>query len=146
MSRPPLGGGRSHPQCRSCLHRTKSPVAQLGTSKCCWPLRAVASPHSAVISMNAPAAGIAPPSPTTAVAIDTPKCQTAARERWIATSKRTSPHALCPCGLHTSSPARATGPQNKKVIYDLLFRASARRQRLPRCDQLIIQRDDPRNL
>jgi hypothetical protein len=88
MSRPPLGGGRSHPQCRSCLHRTKSPVAQLGTSKCCWPLRAVASPHSAVISMNAPAAGIAPPSPTTAVAIDTPKCQTAARERWIAAPQR----------------------------------------------------------
>src|SRR6266404_8559858 len=35
------------------------------TSKCCWPLRAVAPPHSAVISISAPAAGIAPPSLTT---------------------------------------------------------------------------------
>src|SRR6266436_3819144 len=55
-----------------------------------------------------------------------PKCQTAARERWIAARQRellptryvhvvfTLPHRLVPLVL-----------QNKKVIYDLLFRASA---------------------
>ena len=39
------------------------------TSKCCWPLRGVVPPHSAVISMSAPAAGIVPPSRITAAAI-----------------------------------------------------------------------------
>src|ERR1700681_517587 len=55
-----------------------------------------------------------------------PKCQTAARERWIAARQKellptryvhvvfTLPHRLVPLVL-----------QNKKVIYDLLFRASA---------------------
>ncbi len=55
-----------------------------------------------------------------------PKCQTAARERWIAARRRellptryvhvvfTLPRELAPLAL-----------QNKKVIYDLLFRASA---------------------
>src|SRR6267143_1817121 len=55
-----------------------------------------------------------------------PKCQTAARERWIAARQRellptryvhvvfTLPQQLAPLAL-----------QNKKVIYDLLFRASA---------------------
>src|SRR6202167_951096 len=55
-----------------------------------------------------------------------PKCQTAARERWIAARQRellptryvhvvfTLPPQLAPLAL-----------QNKKVIYDLLFRASA---------------------
>jgi hypothetical protein len=55
-----------------------------------------------------------------------PKCQTAARERWIAARQRellptryvhvvfTLPHRLAPLAL-----------QNKKVIYDLLFHASA---------------------
>ena len=55
-----------------------------------------------------------------------PKCQTAARERWIAARRRellptryvhvvfTLPPQLAPLAL-----------QNKKVIYDLLFRASA---------------------
>jgi hypothetical protein len=55
-----------------------------------------------------------------------PKCQTAARERWIAARQRellptryvhvvfTLPHRLASLAL-----------QNKKVIYDLLFRASA---------------------
>jgi hypothetical protein len=40
-------------------------------SRSCWPSRAVAPPHSAVISMNAPVADIVPPSRTTAVAIGT---------------------------------------------------------------------------
>ena len=55
-----------------------------------------------------------------------PKCQTAARERWIAARRRellptrylhvvfTLPHRLAPLVL-----------QNKKVLYDLLFRTSA---------------------
>ena len=55
-----------------------------------------------------------------------PKCQTAAREQWIAARQRellptryvhvvfTLPHRLAPLAL-----------QNKKVLYDLLFRASA---------------------
>ena len=55
-----------------------------------------------------------------------PKCQTAARERWIAARRRellptrylhvvfTLPHRLVPLVL-----------QNKKVLYDLLFRTSA---------------------
>jgi Putative transposase/Transposase zinc-binding domain len=55
-----------------------------------------------------------------------PKCQTAARERWIAARRRellptryvhvvfTLPHRLAPLAL-----------QNKKLIYDLLFRTSA---------------------
>jgi Putative transposase/Transposase zinc-binding domain len=55
-----------------------------------------------------------------------PKCQIAARERWIAARQRellptryvhvvfTLPHRLAPLAL-----------QNKKVLYDLLFRASA---------------------
>src|SRR5467141_5284100 len=55
-----------------------------------------------------------------------PKCQTAARERWIAGRRRdllptryvhvvfTLPRELAPLAL-----------QNKKVLYDLLFRASA---------------------
>src|SRR5271169_2523235 len=55
-----------------------------------------------------------------------PKCQTAARERWIAARRRellparyvhvvfTLPRELAPLAL-----------QNKKFVYDLLFRASA---------------------
>src|ERR1700757_292977 len=55
-----------------------------------------------------------------------PKCQTSARERWIAARRRellptryvhvvfTLPRELAPLAL-----------QNKKVVYDLLFRASA---------------------
>jgi Putative transposase/Transposase zinc-binding domain len=68
-----------------------------------------------------------------------PKCQTAARERWIAARRRellptrylhvvfTLPHHLAPVVL-----------QNKKVIYDLLFRASA--------ETLLEVARDPRHL
>jgi len=68
-----------------------------------------------------------------------PKCQTAARERWIAARQRellptpyvhvvfTLPHQLAPLAL-----------QNKKVIYDLLFRASA--------ETLLEVARDPRHL
>jgi len=68
-----------------------------------------------------------------------PKCQTAARERWIAARQRellptryvhvvfTLPHRLAPLAL-----------QNKRVIYDLLFRASA--------ETLLEVAGDPRHL
>jgi hypothetical protein len=68
-----------------------------------------------------------------------PKCQTAARERWIAARRQellptryvhvvfTLPHRLAPLALH-----------NKKVIYDLLFRASA--------ETLLEVARDPRHL
>jgi putative transposase/transposase-like zinc-binding protein len=68
-----------------------------------------------------------------------PKCQTAARERWIAARQRellptryvhvvfTLPHRLAPLVL-----------QNKKVLYDLLFRASA--------ETLLEVARDPRHL
>src|SRR6267142_1746118 len=68
-----------------------------------------------------------------------PKCQTAARERWIAARQRellptryvhvvfTLPSQLTPLAL-----------QNKKVIYDLLFRASA--------ETLLEVARDPRHL
>ncbi len=51
-------------------------------SKCSWPLRGVAPPRSAVISMNAPAADIAP-SPTTCR-----NRQTWARDRWLAARRQ----------------------------------------------------------
>src|SRR3989449_9018617 len=41
------------------------------------------------------------------------------------TSPGASPNALRPCGLHTSSSFGPLVLQNKKVIYDLLFRTSA---------------------
>jgi len=68
-----------------------------------------------------------------------PKCQTAAREQWIAARQRellptryvhvvfTLPHRLAPLAL-----------QNKKVLYDLLFRASA--------ETLLEVAGDPRHL
>src|ERR1700676_551421 len=68
-----------------------------------------------------------------------PKCQTAAREQWIAARQRellptryvhvvfTLPHRLAPLAL-----------QNKKVLYDLLFRATA--------ETLLEVARDPRHL
>jgi Putative transposase/Transposase zinc-binding domain len=68
-----------------------------------------------------------------------PKCQTSARERWIAARQRellptryvpvvfTLPHRLAPLAL-----------QNQKVLYDLLFRASA--------ETLLEVARDPRHL
>jgi hypothetical protein len=68
-----------------------------------------------------------------------PKCQTAAREQWIAARQRellptryvhvvfTLPHRLAPLAL-----------QNKKILYDLLFRTSA--------ETLLEVAHDPRHL
>jgi hypothetical protein len=89
-------------------------------------LRGVAPPRSAGISMNAPAADIAP-SPITCRNRHCPKCQAGARDRWLAARHQellptryvhvvfTLPRHLAPLVL-----------QNKKVIYDLLFRTSAK--------------------
>ena len=90
--------------------------------------------------MNAPAAGIVPPSPTTAAAIDTarsvrPRPENvgiAARQRELLPTRYvhvvfTLPPQLAPLAL-----------QNKKVIYDLLFRASA--------ETLLEVARDPRHL
>jgi hypothetical protein len=90
-------------------------------------LRGFVPLHSAVISISAPAAGIVPPSPTTAAAIDTARSvKPRPGKHWIAARQRellptryvhvvfTLPPQLAPLAL-----------QNKKVIYDLLFRASA---------------------
>jgi Putative transposase/Transposase zinc-binding domain len=96
------------------------------TSKCCWPSRGVVRPHWAVISMGAPVVGIVPPFRLTCRNRHCPKRQTAAREQWIAARRRellptrylhvafTLPRRLAPLVL-----------QNKKVLYDLLFRTSA---------------------
>jgi hypothetical protein len=68
-----------------------------------------------------------------------PKCQTAARERWIAARRQ---ELLPACYVHvvfTLPPQLAAlALQNKKVIYDLLFRASA--------ETLLEVARDPRHL
>jgi putative transposase/transposase-like zinc-binding protein len=77
--------------------------------------------------MSVPVADIAPPSRITRVENrHCPKCQANARDRWLAARSRellptryvhivfTLPHELGPLTL-----------QNKKVVYDLLFRTSA---------------------
>ena len=109
-------------------------------SKCCGPLRGVVQPHSAAISTSAPRCGYRVTfSYNSCRDRHCPKCQTAARERWIAARQRellptrylhvvfTLPRRLAPLVL-----------QNKKVIYDLLFRASA--------ETLLEVARDPRHL
>src|SRR5882762_7994362 len=94
-------------------------------SKCCGPLHAVVPPHSAVISMSAPAAGIAPSLTTPAVTgtvrnVRPPPGNAGSPDAGENFSRRamcmwsTLPRELAPLAL-----------QNKKVLYDLLFRASA---------------------
>ena len=110
-----------------------------GIPRCCWPWRAAALRHWAAISMSARAVPIGPRFPTTAAATVIPKCQIAARERWIAARRRellptrylhvvfTLPRYLAPLVLH-----------NKKVLYDLLFRSTA--------ETLLEVARDPRHL
>src|SRR6202030_3668317 len=104
-------GGRSHPQRRSCLPRTKSPVAQLeahqGAAGHCavsyrrtrWSSRSVhplwASCHH--LLQQLPQSTLPEVSDRGPGTLDR------------GTSKRTSPDALRPCGLHTSFAARSTG-------------------------------------
>src|SRR5437899_2820198 len=68
-----------------------------------------------------------------------PKCQTAAREQWIAARQRELlPTRYVHVVFTLSSQLAALALQNKKVIYDLLFRASA--------DTLLEVARDPRHL
>src|SRR6266700_2418747 len=68
-----------------------------------------------------------------------PKCQTAARERWIAARQRELLPARYVHVVFTLPPQLAPlALQNKKVIYDLLFRASA--------ETLLEVARDPRHL
>src|SRR5580693_6125303 len=94
-------------------------------SKSYGPFGAVVPPHWAAISINAPAAGIAI-SYNSCRNRHCPKCQASARDRWLQARRRellptryvhvvfTLPRELAPLAL-----------QNKKVVYDLLFRSSA---------------------
>src|SRR2546429_2425331 len=93
----------------------------------CLPLHAVAPPHSAVISMSAPAADIAPPFPITAVAIAIAQ---SARRAPANSGSRPRRRELLPVPyvhiVFTLPPQLAPlALQNKKVIYGLLLRASA---------------------
>jgi Putative transposase/Transposase zinc-binding domain len=68
-----------------------------------------------------------------------PKCQTAARERWIAARQRELlPTRYVHVVFTLPSQLAALALQNKKVIYDLLFRASA--------ETLLEVARDPRHL
>src|SRR5437867_1402773 len=68
-----------------------------------------------------------------------PKCQTAARERWIATRQRELlPTRYVHVVFTLPSQLAALALQNKKVIYDLMFRASA--------ETLLEVTRDPRHL
>jgi len=68
-----------------------------------------------------------------------PKCQTAARERWIAARQRELlPTRYVHVVFTLPSQLAALSLQNKKVIYDLLFRASA--------ETLLEVARDPRHL
>ena len=93
----------------------------------CLPLHAVAPPHSAVISMSAPAADIAPPFPITAVAIAI--AQSARRAPANSGSRPRRRELLPVLYVHivfTLPPQLAPlALQNKKVIYGLLLRVSA---------------------
>src|SRR5438105_2688851 len=93
----------------------------------CLPLHAVAPPHSAVISMSAPAADIAPPFPITAVAIAIAQ---SARRAPANSGSRPRRRELLPVPyvhiVFTLPPQLAPlALQNKKVIYGLLLRVSA---------------------
>src|ERR1700686_4442447 len=55
-----------------------------------------------------------------------PKCQTAARDRWIAARQRELlPTRYVHVGFTVPAPLARLGLQKKKLIYDLLLRASA---------------------
>src|SRR6266852_1694821 len=63
--RPPSTSFSSAPRELPSSNETASGSAR-SMSKGCWPSRGVAPPHSVGISISAPAAGLGPPSPTTA--------------------------------------------------------------------------------
>src|SRR3984893_7711783 len=83
-------------------------------------------PRSAGISMSAPAADIAPSLSTRARNRHCPKCQTGARDRWLEKRRREllpTPYVHVVFTLPRQLASLAL--QNKKVVYDLLFRTSA---------------------
>ncbi len=85
------------------------------TSKCSWPFDGVVPPHSAGISMNALAADVAP-SPTTHAEIGIARNvrRVLANVGWKSVAVNCFRPRTCTLTL-----------QNKKVVYDLLFRTSA---------------------
>src|SRR6266404_2733469 len=108
-------------------------------SKCCWLLRGVVRLRSAGISMSAPAAHIVPRSRITAAVIAIAQVSDrCSRTVDCRTWTRTAPHALPARGLHTPPPPGPSGAAEQKVIYDLLFRASA--------ETLLEVARDPRHL
>ena len=117
---------RSHPHRWSCLRRTKPPGIRWRHVKV---LLAIARCRTAALGGHLDectrCGHHAPISYNSCRNRHCPKCQTAARERWIAARRRellptrylhvvfTLPRYLAPLVLH-----------NKKVLYDLLFRTS----------------------
>src|SRR5216684_6314383 len=105
------GGGRSHPQRRSCLPRTKSPVAQLeacqsAAGHCAVSYRCTRRSSRSVHPLRASRHHLLQLLPKSALPEVSDRCS-GTLDR--STSKRTSPDALRPCGLHTSSAARGAG-------------------------------------
>src|ERR1700730_7286606 len=83
-------------------------------------------PRSAGISISAPAADIAPSLSPRARNRHCPKCQTGARDRWLEKRRREllpTPYVHVVFTLPRQLASLAL--QNKKVVYDLLFRTSA---------------------
>src|SRR5712692_4869386 len=104
-------GGRSHPQRRSCLPRTKSPVAQLEAhqstaSHCAVSYRCTRRSSRSVHPLRASCHHLLQQLPQQTLPEVSDRGPGTLDRR---TSKRTSPDALRPCGLHTSSAARGTG-------------------------------------
>ena len=121
------GGGRSDPRCRRLHSSNETATGSAGSiSKSCGPFGAVAPPHSAAISISAPAAGIAP-SPTTPAETGTarsvrPAPATVGSKHVAGNFSRRATSMLSSRFLGELAPLAL---QNKKVVYDLLFRSSA---------------------
>ena len=99
-------------------------------SRSCWPSHAVAPPHSAAISMSAPAADIVPPSPTTVAATGIARSvRPGARTLDPSPSSRTAPLTLCPCRVYSAAATGCAGSAKQKS--DLWFVASGQRRNTP---------------
>src|SRR5712692_5631558 len=104
-------GGRSHPQRRSCLHRTKPPVDQLeahqsAAGHCALSYRCTRRSSRSVHPLRASCHHLLQQLPQSTLPEVSDRGPGTLDRR---PSKRTSPDALRPCGLHTSSAARGTG-------------------------------------
>src|SRR5260370_279560 len=104
-------GGRSHPQRRSCLPRTKLPMAQLEAhqstaSHCAVSYRCTRRSSRSVHLLRASCHHLLQQLPQQTLPEVSDRGPGTLDRR---TSKRTSPDALRPCGLHTSSAACSTG-------------------------------------